>query len=128
MPKRILLVEDEEVNRALFVDILEVMLAQEVLIAKDGLEAILMAHEHRPDLILMDLTLPKLDGWQATRSLRSTDAFRDTPILAITAHTMVGDRERALEAGCDDHFSKPIDLDAFIKFLQPYLQEDGAEV
>lgn len=128
MPKRILLVEDDEANRALFIDILEGMLDHEVLIAEDGLEAIRMAHKHRPDLILMDLTLPKMDGWQATRSLKSTEAFRNTPILAITAHAMVGDRERALEAGCDDHFSKPIDLDAFIKFLQPYLQEEGAEV
>ena len=127
MPKLILLVEDEETNRALFLDILEVMLEQEVLIAEDGLKAILMAHEHRPDLILMDLTLPKMDGWQVTRSLRSTEAFRHIPILAITAHAMVGDRERALEAGCNDHFAKPIDLDAFIEFLQPYLQEGGAK-
>lgn len=127
MPKRILIVEDEEANRTLFIDILQDLLGQEVLVAEDGLEAILMAHEHRPDLILMDLTLPKLDGWQATRSLKSTEAFRNTPILAITAHAMVGDRERALEAGCDDHFPKPIDLDAFLKFLQPYLHDEGAE-
>ncbi|GMR10783.1 MAG: response regulator [Anaerolineae bacterium] len=127
MPKRILIVEDEEDNRSLLIDIIEGMLAQEVLIAEDGLEAILMAHEHRPDLILMDLTLPKMDGWQATRSLKSTEAFRNTPILAISAHAMVGDRERALEAGCDAHFAKPIDLDAFIEFLQPYLHEEGAK-
>ena len=121
MPKRILVVEDEADNMALFIDILEALLGHEVLVAVDGHEAIRMAHEHHPDLILMDMGLPKLDGWQATRSLKSTAEFRNTPILAITAHAMVGDRERALKAGCDGYFPKPIDIDALIEFLQPYL-------
>lgn len=122
MRKRILLVEDEEDLCGLLADVLEALLGQDVRTAGDGIEAIRLAHEYHPDIILMDLDLPRLNGWDATRSLRDSETFHDTPILALTAHTMVGDRERALEAGCDDHFPKPIDLDAFISFLQPYLQ------
>jgi two-component system cell cycle response regulator DivK len=121
--KRVLLVEDEEHILHLLTDLLTITLDQEVLTATDGIEAIRMAQEHRPDLILMNLTLPKLDGWEATRSLKANDELRHIPILAITAHTMVGDRERALEAGCDDYFAKPIDVDAFVEFLRPYLQD-----
>jgi two-component system cell cycle response regulator DivK len=95
--KRVLLVEDEEHILHLLTDLLTITLDQEVLTATDGIEAIRMAQEHRPDLILMNLTLPKLDGWEATRSLKANDELRHIPILAITAHTMVGDRERALE-------------------------------
>lgn len=98
-------------------------MGQTVLTAMDGHQAIQMVQKHNPDIILMDLTLPKLSGWEATRSLRSIEAFRHIPILALTAHVMVGDRERALEAGCDDYFPKPIDVDAFIKFLEPYVNE-----
>jgi CheY-like chemotaxis protein len=125
MPKRILLVEDEESNLSLTVDILTMILGQEVATAMDGIEAIRMAQEFHPDLILMDLNLPKLDGYEATRTLKAKRAFKDTPIIALTAYAMVGDRERALEAGCDDHFPKPIDVDAFIEFMQPYLREEG---
>jgi CheY-like chemotaxis protein len=121
VPKCILIVEDDEVSAALLTDIVEVVLGQDALLAVDGHEAVKMAHQHRPDIILMDLDLPKMDGWTATRSLKSTTQFQDTPILAITAHAMTGDRERALEAGCDDYFQKPIDLDEFVAFLQPYL-------
>jgi two-component system cell cycle response regulator DivK len=121
--KRVLLVEDEEHILHLLTDLLAITLGQEVLTATDGIEAIRMAQEHRPDLILMNLTLPKLDGWEAARALKANDELRHIPILAITAHTMVGDRERALEAGCDDYFAKPIDVDAFVEFLQPYLQD-----
>jgi len=122
-PKRILVVEDEEDGLKLVTDILEKMLKQTVLAATDGLQAIQMAHDHRPDIILMDLSLPKLDGWAATRSLRSSEIFRHTPIIALTAHAMVGAREQALEAGCTDYFSKPIDIDAFVAFLEPYLND-----
>jgi two-component system cell cycle response regulator DivK len=127
MPKCILLVEDEENSIAALTDVLELVLGQEVLVARNGVEAVQMAHAHRPDLILMDLDLPKLDGIEATRSLKSSDEFRHTPILAVTAHSMVGDRERALAAGCDDYFPKPIDVEAFIAFLQPYLGDDEGE-
>jgi two-component system cell cycle response regulator DivK len=122
-PKRILVVEDEEDNLKLITDILEKLMGQVVLAAVDGHQAIQMAHEHKPDIILMDLSLPKLSGWEAARSLKSTEAFRHIPILALTAHAMVGDRERALAAGCDDYFPKPIDIDAFLVFMRRYLGE-----
>lgn len=126
MTKHILIVEDEDDNLVVLTDILRFLLNQDhLLIARNGHEAIKMAYEHQPDLILMDLTLPKLSGWEAARSLKSDERFHQTPILALTAHAMTEDRHRALEAGCDDYFTKPIDVDAFIKFLQPYLA-DGA--
>lgn len=125
MTKRILLVEDDEDSLLLMSDILEILMGQDVVVAKDGIEAIRMAQAHQPDLILMDLNLPMLDGWQATRSLKDHEMFRNVPILALTANAMVGDRERTLEAGFDDYFPKPIDVDAFIAFLQPYLNSKG---
>ena len=125
---RILIVEDEQANIMLLQDILEYLLAQSnFLIARDGHEAIRMAYQYEPDLILMDLTLPKLSGWDATRSLKNDKRFQDTPILALTAHAMVGDRERALEAGCDDYFAKPIEVDKFVGFVTPYLEPDLLE-
>ncbi|MFA9492113.1 MAG: response regulator [Anaerolineales bacterium] len=120
--KRILLVEDEQGNIDVVQNILELMFNQHtLLIARDGHEAIKLAYEEKPDLILMDLGIPKLDGWEVTRSLKSNENFRDTPILAVTAHAMVGDRERALKAGCDDYFTKPIEVDEFVDFMRPYL-------
>ncbi len=120
--KRILIVEDEEANIAVLLNILQLMMEQEVVfVAHDGHEGIQMAYEHSPEVILMDLSLPKLDGWEVTRSLKSNPRFKDVPILALTAHAMVGDRDRALEAGCDDYFSKPIEVDEFIQFMRPYL-------
>jgi CheY-like chemotaxis protein len=125
MAKRILIVEDEEDNVMVVTHLLEFMLGQpDLLVARDGHEAISMAYEHGPDLILLDLTLPKLSGWEVARSLRGDERFRNTPILALTAHAMVGDRDRALAAGCDDYFAKPIDVDRFTQFMEPYLQSD----
>lgn len=122
IPKRILIVEDEEANIAVLLNILQLMMEQEqVIVARDGHEGIQMAYEHAPEVILMDLSLPKLDGWEVTRSLKSNPRFKDVPILALTAHAMVGDRDRALKAGCDDYFSKPIEVDEFIQFMRPYL-------
>jgi len=120
--KRILIVEDSEETVAVLLNILELMLNQhEVVIAGDGHEGIRKAHECEPDLILMDLSLPKLDGWEVTRSLKRDPHFQKIPILAMTAHAMVGDREMAIEAGCDDYFAKPIEVDEFIQFMRPYL-------
>ena len=120
--RRILIVEDDDQNIAVIQSILELMLGQrEVQVAHDGHEGIRMAYENPPDLILMDLALPKLDGWQVTRSLRSNPRFKRTPILAVTAHAMKGDREKALAAGCSDYFAKPIEVDEFVRFMRPYL-------
>ena len=106
---RILVVEDNELNR----DMLSRRLSRrgyEVLLAGDGAEGLALAREHHPDLVLMDLSLPVLDGWEATRQLRADEALRGTPVIALTAHAMQGDRESALEAGCDDYDTKPVDF------------------
>jgi CheY-like chemotaxis protein len=121
-PQRILIVEDDDHNVAVMQSILDLMLGQrDVQVARDGHEGIRMAYENPPDLILMDLALPKLDGWEVTRSLRSNPRFKRTPILAVSAHAMVGDREKALAAGCSDYFAKPIEVDEFVRFMRPYL-------
>ncbi len=122
MAKLILIIEDEESNIDVLVSILELMLNHtNIIIARDGREGIRMAYEHGPDLIMMDMSLPKLDGWEATRTLKNNPRFKEVPILALTAHAMIGDREKAFEAGCDDYFTKPIEVDEFIRFIQPYL-------
>lgn len=108
MPK-ILLVEDNETNR----DMLSRRLIRkgyDVVMAEDGEQAVRMAASENPDLILMDMSLPVLDGWEATRRVKSAEGTRSIPIIALTAHAMAGDRERALEAGCDDYDTKPIEL------------------
>ena len=105
----ILLVEDNEMNR----DMLSRRLARkghEVSIAVDGQQGIDLVLERTPDLILMDMSLPVKDGWTATREIKATEQLRHVPIIALTAHAMRGDRERAMEAGCDDYDTKPVDL------------------
>ena len=120
--QRSLIVEDDAYTVAALKSILELMLGQrDVWVAQDGHEGIRLAYEYAPDVILMDLALPKLDGWEVTRSLRSNPRFKRVPILAVSAHAMVGDREKALAAGCDDYFPKPIEVDEFIRFMRPYL-------
>jgi CheY-like chemotaxis protein len=106
---RILLVEDNEMNR----DMLSRRLVRggyEVIIAKDGARAVAMAMSDKPDLILMDMSLPVIDGWEATRRIKATPELRKIPIIALTAHAMATDRDKALEAGCDDYDTKPIEL------------------
>jgi two-component system cell cycle response regulator DivK len=108
MPK-ILLVEDNEMNR----DMLSRRLVRngyEVLIAIDGQQGVDMALAERPDLILMDMSLPVIDGWEATRRVRANDSTRRIPVIALTAHAMAGDREKAMEAGCDDYDTKPVEM------------------
>ncbi len=107
--KRILIVEDNEMNR----EVLSRKLARsgyEVLLAADGRQGIERAQTQAPDLILMDLGLPEIDGWECVQRLRADDATRPIPIIALTAHAMVGDRQRAIDAGCDDFDTKPIDF------------------
>lgn len=106
MSKVILVVEDDQFNRDLAKKIL-VKAGYECRTAITGLEAIEMIAEVPPDLVLMDLSLPEMDGWEATRRLKANEKTRHIPIIAATAHAMHGDREKALEAGCDDYFSKP---------------------
>ena len=107
--RKILLVEDNEMNR----DMLSRRLVRngfEVVMAVDGEQGIVMAQSERPDLILMDMSLPVIDGWEATRRVRASDATSAIPIIALTAHAMSGDREKAIDAGCDDYDTKPIEM------------------
>ena len=106
---RILLVEDNEMNR----DMLSRRLARrgyEVEVAVDGREGLDRAREGTPDLVLLDMDLPVVDGWEVAQRLKSDDETRGIPIIALTAHAMVGDRDRALDAGCDDYDTKPVEL------------------
>jgi CheY-like chemotaxis protein len=105
----ILLVEDNEMNR----DMLSRRLARighVVAVATDGQQAIDTARSHKPDVILMDMSLPVLDGWEATRRLKAAADTKAIPVIALTAHAMPGDHERAIEAGCDDYDTKPIEF------------------
>ena len=106
---RILLVEDNEMNR----DMLSRRLIRngyEVSLAIDGQQGVDMALSERPDLILMDMSLPVIDGWEATRRIKANDATRHVPVIALTAHAMAGDREKAIEVGCDDYDTKPVEI------------------
>ena len=106
---KILLVEDNEMNR----DMLSRRLAKrghEVVIAVDGKEGVTMASAEAPEIILLDMSLPVMDGWEAARILKADDTTRSIPIIALTAHAMAGDRERCLEAGCEDYDTKPIEF------------------
>jgi CheY-like chemotaxis protein len=118
--KRILVVEDNKDNMTLIVDVLS-SLDYDVLQAADGQQGVEMAQAEKPDLILMDLSLPRMDGWTATRLLKDDEATKAIPVIALTAHAMIGDRERALEAGCDDYLSKPLDLMELARKLTTYL-------
>jgi two-component system cell cycle response regulator DivK len=119
---RVLVVEDEEDNMNLFVQILHYH-GCETLQARDGREAITVAQQELPDLILMDLSLPALDGWEATRAIKDIPDLAGIPVVALTAHAMVGDREKALDAGCDGYISKPIEVTAFFDELLGYLPD-----
>ncbi|HEY8124167.1 MAG TPA: response regulator [Methylocystis sp.] len=106
---KILLVEDNEMNR----DMLSRRLRRngyEVVIAIDGQQGVEMASAESPDLILMDMSLPVIDGWEAARRVRENEATRKIPVIALTAHAMAGDREKAIEAGCDDYDTKPVEI------------------
>ena len=109
MMSKILLVEDNEMNRDMLTRRLE-RKGFEVLIAVDGQASIDMASSSSPDIILMDLSLPVIDGWEATRQIKAAPATQSIPVIALTAHAMEGDEQNALEAGCDDYDTKPIDL------------------
>ncbi len=124
--KKILLVEDNEMNR----DMLSRRLARkgfEVVIAVDGEEAVRMAESETPALILMDMSLPVIDGWEATRRLKAQDLTKGTPIIALTAHAMSGDREKCLEAGCDDYDTKPIEFKRLLEKIKVQLENVASD-
>lgn len=117
---KILLVEDNELNR----DMLTRRLARrgyEVIVAVDGEQGVRLAQEEGPELILMDMSLPIMDGWEATRRLKGSPSTQTIPIIALTAHAMVGVREKALEVGCDEYDTKPIDLPRLLGKIQDLL-------
>jgi CheY-like chemotaxis protein len=117
--KRILIVEDVALNRDLLTQLLED--DYDLVVAVDGAAGVAMAVSHQPDLILMDLSLPLLDGWEATRCIKANAATADIPVVAITANAMSGDEERAKAAGCDDFMTKPIDEDLLFTKLRRWL-------
>jgi CheY-like chemotaxis protein len=122
---RILLVEDNEMNR----DMLSRRLVRkgyEVVIAVDGQQGAEMALSERPDLILMDMSLPVIDGWEATRRVKANEATRGIPVIALTAHAMAGDREKALEAGCQDYDTKPVEITRLLGKIEALLKPGAA--
>ena len=117
---KVLLVEDNEMNR----DMLSRRLIRrgfEVVFAVDGKQGVDLARSEKPDIILMDMSLPVMDGWQATRCVKSDDATRSVPVIGLTAHAMSGDREKAIEAGCDDYDTKPVEIDRLIGKIERLL-------
>ena len=122
---KILLVEDNEMNR----DMLSRRLIRrgyEVLIAVDGEQGVAMAASESPALILMDMSLPVLDGWEATRQVKAAEATRGIPVIALTAHAMAGDRDKAMAAGADDFDTKPIELDRLLAKMEALLNRKPA--
>ena len=117
--KKILIVEDVEFNQDLVVQLLEDN--YEILTEADGAQGIRLAEREHPDLILMDLSLPVMDGWEATRRIKANAALKDIPIIALSAHAMLGDEEKALQSGCDDYLSKPLDEDLLFAKLARFL-------
>jgi CheY-like chemotaxis protein len=119
--KRILVVEDNEMNR----DVLSRRLARhgyDVLIAADGLSGLALANAEQPDLVLMDLAMPQVDGWECARRLKAEPRTRAIPIIALSAHAMTGDRQKALDAGCDDFDTKPLDFGGLLEKMDRLLQ------
>ena len=121
MTAKVLLVEDNEMNR----DMLSRRLKRrgyDITIAEDGEKGVALARELLPDVVLMDMSLPKIDGWAAVQLLRGDEATASLKIIALTAHAMSGDREKALEAGCDDYDTKPVDLKRLLSKMEALLQ------
>jgi CheY-like chemotaxis protein len=117
--KTILIVDDTEWNRELLVQLLEE--DYNILQAVDGADGVRMTEENKPDLILMDLGMPVMDGWEATRMIKANDALKNIPVIAVTSHAMVGDEIEARKAGCDDYLSKPIDDEALITKIKRFI-------
>ncbi|MBT3551751.1 MAG: response regulator [Rhodospirillaceae bacterium] len=120
MSKTILIVEDNELNMKLFNDLLQAH-GYETLQTKDGAEAMNMTEEHRPDLILMDIQLPKISGLEITRMIKQKDDLKSIPVIAVTAFAMKGDEEKIMEGGCDGYISKPISVPTFLETVAGFL-------
>lgn len=120
MKRKVLVIEDNEQNLYLITFLLEYH-GYDVIQARNGLTAIQIAMKTNPDLILLDIQLPEMDGYTVARRFRSEPAFADVPIIAVTSYAMVGDREKSIEAGCTGYIEKPIDPDKFIPDLEKYL-------
>ncbi len=124
MPK-ILLVEDNEMNRDMLARRLE-RRGYQVISAVDGRAGVAMGQSESPDLILMDMSLPVLDGWEATRLLKASSRTRSIPIIALTAHAMSGDRDKALDAGCDDYDTKPVELPRLLDKIESLIKRNSS--
>jgi CheY-like chemotaxis protein len=121
---KILIVEDNEMNR----DMLSRRLIRrgyQIVIAVDGAEGIAMAETESPDLVLMDMSLPVIDGWEATRRLKAEPSTRAIPVIGLTAHAMSGDREKVIAAGCDDYDTKPVELPRLLQKIEALLRSDS---
>jgi two-component system cell cycle response regulator DivK len=119
---KVLLVEDNEMNR----DMLSRRLTRrgfQVVCAVDGQQGVDLTRSEKPDIILMDMSLPVMDGWEATRRIKSDGATHNVPVIALTSHAMCGDREKAIEAGCDDYDTKPVDLDRLLEKIEHLLRK-----
>ena len=119
-PKTILVVEDNELNMKLFHDLLEAH-GYNILQTRDGMEALKLARQHRPDLILMDIQLPEVSGLEVTKWIKEDDALKAIPIIAVTAFAMKGDEEKIREGGCEAYIAKPISVTNFLKTVQQFL-------
>ena len=125
MPKQVMIVEDNELNMKLFRDLIEAS-GYTTIQTRNGMEALDLARKYRPDLILMDICMPHLDGYQATERLKADPALRDIPVVALSAHAMPHEKARALQAGCVAHIEKPIEVASFIAQLLPWLPPGAA--
>jgi CheY-like chemotaxis protein len=123
--QKLLYIEDNEDNLYMLTLWFDVLGDYEIVSALDGAAGIAMAAAELPDLILMDLNLPEIDGWEATRCLKADPATRDIPIIALTAHAMAGDREKAIATGCDDFETKPIEFDRLLAKIERVLAAKG---
>lgn len=119
--KKILIIEDVELNTELLVQLLED--EYELILAADGATGVQLATEQQPDLILMDMSLPVLDGWEATKRLKANDSTNHIPVIGLSAHAMSGDDEKAKAAGCDEYLTKPVNFDSLFSALDQFIKD-----
>lgn len=122
MATKILIIEDNELNRDMLSRRLQ-RYGYEIILAVDGQEGINVTQEKLPDLILMDMSLPILDGWEVTKILKKDPKTKHIPVIALTAHAMIGDKEKALDAGCDDYDTKPVDMPRLLEKIKALLEK-----